>query len=148
MVSSRPDSAPAWTQRSRHLEGSGSASRGWDKRPGSPFSDAGFPQPGGGRSKLRPEMGRHPRERHCLFGRNPRPCFPDHTHLLTAAPNPAHPHLQSPAPEFSLFRTTRVAALTFISLRVPDGKSEEEGQGGQADPHHSGCRPATGTGLG
>ena len=69
-------------------------------------------------------------------------------HLLTAAPDAAHPHLQSPAPEFSLFRAMRVTALTFISLWVPDGKSEEKGQGGQADPHRSGCRPVTGTGLG
>ena len=148
MVSSCPDSAPAWTQWSRHSEGSGSASRGWDQRPGRPFSDAVFPQPGGGRSKLRPEMGRHPRERHCLFGRNPRSMFSRPHTPPHCSPRPCPPPPSVSTPEFSLFRAMRVAALTFISLIVQDGKSEEEGQGGQADPHRSGCRPATGPGLG
>lgn len=43
---------------------------------------------------------------------------------------------------------SHVTSWFFIGLRVQDGKSEEEGQGSQADPHRSGCRPATGTGLG
>lgn len=33
----------------------------------------------------------------------------------------------------------QVISWFFIGLRVQDGKSEEEGQGGQADPHGSGC---------
>lgn len=41
----------------------------------------------------------------------------------------------------------RLTGLTFIGLGVEGSRSEEEGQGSQADPHPSGGQPATGTGL-
>lgn len=61
-------------------------------------------------------------------------------------PCPPPPSVSSPCVLF--VQSSGSSRLTFIGLRVQDGKSEEEGQGGQADPHRSGCRPATGTGLG
>ena len=149
MVSSRPDSAPAWTQRSRHWEGSVWVSF---SRLGPNARKAVFRgrfSPARGRQKWAPTRnGETPSGKTLSVWQEPqtmfsRPHTPPH-----CSPRPCPPPPSVSTPEFSLFRAMRVAALTFISLRVQDGKSEEEGQGGQADPHRSGCRPATGPGLG